>query len=175
MMEGKSPPALLVRDLMTIGVATCGPDTPVADITRLMVERGLEAVVVLDSQEGHALGVVGQDELVHAYVCPEAQSLKAEDVMTDGVAQVPADIPLQAAAQLMCDRGVRALFMMHHSGGIEYPAAVITYQHFLRHLAARTADELRDLGIQANRQSPVEAFFHRRDEARKRNQPKEQS
>lgn len=173
MMEVNLPSALLVRDLMTVGVATCGPETAVSDIARLVLERGLEALVVIDPSDGHALGTVGQDELIQAYFQPGRRDLRAEDVMTDGVAQIPADIPVSAAAQLMCDRGVRALFMMHHSGGIEYPAAIITYQHILRHLVARSAEELRDLGVQASRQTPVEAFIQRRDQARKRNQFKD--
>ena len=57
----------LVRDLMTVGVPTCPPHTPIVDLTRLMLEKNWEAVVVLDGEEGHAIGVVGQDELMKAY------------------------------------------------------------------------------------------------------------
>ena len=53
----------LVRDLMTVGVPTCPPHTPIVDLTRLMLEKNWEAVVVLDGEEGHALGVVSQDEI----------------------------------------------------------------------------------------------------------------
>jgi CBS domain-containing protein len=159
----------LVRDLMTVGVATCSPDTPVVEIARLLVEKDLEALVVLDPIEGHALGIVGQDELVQAYTRSNVQTLKAEDILHDGVPQVPADIPLVAAAQLMRDQGVRTLFLMHHSGGIEYPAALISYRHILRHLAARSPEDLRDLGMHAQRQPPLQAFLERREAARKRN------
>jgi hypothetical protein len=47
---------------------------------------------------------------------------------------------------------------------------VITYRHLLRHLAARNAEELHDLGMHAKRQSPMEAFIQRREEARRKNQ-----
>ncbi len=152
---------------MTIGVPTCFPETPIVDLARLILHKELEAVVVLD-KEGHALGVVSRDELVAAYPQGDAAGLTAEEIMRDGVPQAPPDIPLTAAAQIMQDLGVRALFLMHHSSGIEYPAAMITYQHILRHLAAENQDDLRDLGIQAERQSPLEAFVARRDAARKR-------
>jgi predicted transcriptional regulator len=158
----------LVRDLMSVGVATCSPDTLISDIARLLVEKGLEAVIVLDPVEGHALGMVGQDELVRAYAHGETQSLRAEDIMRDKVPQVPPDIPLTVAAQIMQDHGVRALFIMHHAAGIEYPAAFISYRHLMRHLAVKEGEDLRDLGIQAARQSPLEVFFQRREEARKR-------
>lgn len=163
----------LVRDLMTVGVATCPPDTPAGEVARLLIERDLEAVIVLDPEDGHALGVVGQAELLRAYprlAGPQGGALTVEQVMRDDIPQAPADIPLAAAAQIMQDRGVRVLFLMHHSGGIEYPAGVLTYRHLLRRLAARTPEELRDLGMHARRQTPVEAYLQRREEARRKNQ-----
>ena len=41
----------LVRDLMTVGVPTCPPTTPLVDLTRLMLEKNWEAVVVLDGEK----------------------------------------------------------------------------------------------------------------------------
>jgi hypothetical protein len=66
----------------------------------------------------------------------------------------------------MRDQGVRVLFLMHHAAGVVYPAAYISYRHILRHLSARTPEELRDLGLQAERKSPIEIFIERRDAAR---------
>lgn len=155
----------LVRDLMTVGVLTCAPDTPLVELARLMLDKNCEAVVVM--QDMHALGVVGEDELVSAFKQEAIGGLVAEDVLREGVPQVPPDIPLAAAAQLMRDLGVRILFVMHHSGGVEYPAAQISYRHLLRQLAAQDEAELRDLGMHAERQSPLEAFIQRRDAARR--------
>lgn len=157
----------LVRDLMTVGVPTCGLDTTIIDLVRLFLQKDLEAIVVLD-REGHALGVVSRNELVSAYTRGVDVQQTAEQVMHEGMPQVPPDIPLVAAAQIMQDLGVRVLFLTHHSAGIEYPAAMISYQHILRHLAADDHRDLRDLGIQAERISPLDAFNARRDAARKR-------
>jgi CBS domain-containing protein len=112
--------------------------------------------------------VVSRDDLVRAYATGDYESLVAEEVMQDGVSQVPPDIPLTVAAQIMQDLGVRNLFMMHHAGGIEYPAAMLSYSHFLRHLASEDGTDLNDLGIKADRESPLESFIKRRDEARSR-------
>jgi CBS domain-containing protein len=157
----------LVRDLMTVGVVTCLPDTSIVDIARIMLDADVEAVVVLE--EGNALGIIGQDELVQAFTRPDYADLTAEQILREGVPQIPADIPLSAAAQYMLDQRVRALFLMHHAGGIEYPAALISYRHLLRLMAARNPQELSDLGIQAERESPIETFLRRRDEARRMN------
>jgi CBS domain-containing protein len=160
----------LVRDLMTVGVVTCLPETSIIDIARIMLDSDVEAVVVLE--EGNALGIIGQDELVKAFTRPDYAALTAEQILREGVPQIPADIPLAAAAQFMLDQKVRALFLMHHAGGIEYPAALISYRHLLRLMAARNPQELNDLGIQAERQSPLDTFLRRRDEARRINREK---
>jgi hypothetical protein len=90
--------------------------------------------------------------------------------MQDGVPQVPPDIPLPVAAQIMQDQGVRVVYMMHHAGGIAYPAAMLSYKHLLRHLAMESQSDLNDLGIKAEREAPLETFIRRRDAARQRAQ-----
>ena len=157
----------LVRDLMTVGVPTCPPTTPLVDLVRLMLEKNWEAVVVLDGDEGHAIGVVSQDEIVKAYERADARTLTAEQIMHEGVPTIPPDVLLTVAAQMMLDQNVRAFFLMHNAGGIIYPAAYFTYRHILRHLAAQSDDDLNDMGIAAARQSPLDQFIARRDAAKK--------
>ncbi len=151
---------------MTVGVPTCAPDTLLSDLARLSLEKGFEAFVVME--DGHALGVVGEREMAAGSTSEEVDTLLAEQVMHEGVPQVPPDIPLSAAALLMGDLGVQTLFLMHHAGGIEYPAAYISYRHFVRLLAAESDDDLSDLGIYADRQPPLEEYIQRRDDARRR-------
>jgi CBS domain-containing protein len=158
---------VLVRDLMTVGVPTCKWETPIVDIARFLLEKNVEAMCVLDA-EGHGIGVVGADELVWAYAKEGYETLTAEDIMSEGVPELPADISLAVAAQMMKDRGIRVAYMLHNSAGIIYPAAYISYRHILRHMAAKDESELKDLGLAAERKSPIEQFIARRDEARKK-------
>ena len=162
-----SPSPTLVRDLMSVGVPTCALDDSVVELTRWFLEKDVEGAVVLDDN-GHGAGVVTHDELVKAYAKGGYAELTAEDVMRADVPTIPPDIPLSAAAQLMQDMGVRVVYLTHHAGGIEYPAAYITYKHLLRHLAAVDGEELKDLGIKAEREAPLDTFYRRRDEALKR-------
>lgn len=157
----------LVRDLMTVGVVTCSPQTTVPELAKLLLDHDLDEVIVLD--EGKALGVVGQDELISVMANDKAKSLSARDVLREGVPQIPPDIPLRAAAQIMRDQGERTFFLMHHAAGVEYPAAAISYKHFLRYLAADDISDLDDLGIEAGRTPPLEGFIARREAARDRN------
>jgi CBS domain-containing protein len=159
--------ALLVRDLMTVGVPTCKWDTPVKDIARFLLEHNVEAMCVLDV-EGHGIGIVGYEELINAYAKDVIEGLTAEEVMSEGVPDLQTDIPLTVAAKMMQDKCIRIAYMMHNSAGIIYPAAFISYRHILRHLAAKDDEELKDLGLAAERKSPLEQFIERRDEARRK-------
>ena len=157
----------LVRDLMTVGVPTCKTTTNIVDIARYLLEQNIEEMVVL-GDEGEGVGIVGYAELIDAYSIENSRDLMAENVMREGVPELPADIDLVLAAQMMKDRGIRVAYMTHNSSGIIYPAALISYKHIIRHLAARDESELKDLGLAAERKSPIEVFMARRDEARRK-------
>lgn len=154
---------------MSVGVPTCALDDSVLDLTRWFLEKDIEGAAVLD-ENGHGAGVVTHDELVQAYAKGDYAGLTAVDVMRPGMPTVPPDIPLTAAAQIMQDLNTRIIYITHHAGGIEYPAAYLTYKHLLRHLGAQDEAELKDLGIKAEREAPLETFIRRRDEALKRAQ-----
>lgn len=165
-MTKVSYPPQLVRDLMSVGVTTCPPDMPVQEVAHILLERGLEEAVVLE--EGHNMGVVGRYELAKAYATGNWENLTAGDVMSPGVQTILPDIPITTAVQIMLDRNVRTLYITHHAGGVEYPAAYLSFQHLLRHIAAKSQADLADLGIEARRQSPLISYLQRRDETRKR-------
>jgi len=164
MTEKKNREIKLVRDLMSVGVDTCPEETLLKQAARLMVDKHLEAIVVLNNQ-GHATGVLTQIEMADAYSLDDFQNLKVSEVMRHDVPTVPADIPISAAVQIMRDTGVRVLFLTHHAGGIEYPAASLTYGQILRHMAMDDISDLDHLGIRAKRELPMETFRKRRAEA----------
>ena len=151
---------------MTIGVPTCKNTTPIVEIARFLIDNNVEEMVVL-GDEGEGIGICGYKELVNVYDRDNARELTAEDIMSEGVPELPSDIPLRLAAQLLRDKNIRVAYMNHNSAGIIYPAASISYKHLIRHLAAKDESELKDLGINAERKSPLEQFIERRDEARR--------
>jgi len=157
---------LLVRDLMTIGVPTCKAGMAIVDIARFLIENNVEELVVLGS-EGEGIGIVGYEELVSSYHRENIRELTAEDVMREGIPELPSDLPLVLAAQMMKDKKVRVAYMNHNSAGIIYPAAAISYRHIIRHLAARDESELKDLGLAAERKSPLEVFIEKRENAKR--------
>lgn len=164
----------LVRDLMSVGVVTVPPDAKAEEVARLMLAKEIEAVIVLEPEDGHAVGAITLDEIVAAYALyvdtddglPD--DLTASRIMREDIPQIPPDIPLSTAAQMMRDQRVRVFFMMHHAGGVIYPAAYLSYKHLVRHFTSQSADDLKDLGIQASRKAPLEDFIARREAARKK-------
>ncbi len=154
-----------VRDLMHIGVSTCRANTSVAEAARTLLRENLEALIVLDGN-GHAIGVLGRREIVAAYTQTGTRShgletATAGDVMCPDIPEVPADIPAIVAAQIMLDQGVREVYLMHHAGGISWPAATLRFEDVLRYMAAESEADLASMGAGAPRRSPVETFMER--------------
>jgi CBS domain-containing protein len=98
----------LVRDLMHIGVATCRADTLLVEAVRTLLREDLESM-------------------------REVRTLAVADVMNPEIPEVPPDIPATAAVQIMLDRGIREIYLMHHGGGASWPAAVLRYEDVLRY------------------------------------------
>ena len=165
-----------VRDLMHIGVSTCRTNTSVAEAARTLLRENLEALIVLDDN-GHAVGLLGRREVVAAYAQAGTRSRSSEtatagDVMRLDIPEIPADIPAIVAAQIMLDQGVREVYLMHHAGGISWPAAMLRFEDVLRYLAAESEADLASMGAGAPRKSPVETFMERY--SRTKTQPKEE-
>jgi CBS-domain-containing membrane protein len=59
-----------VRDVMTTAVADVSPDVPVAALARVMLDRGVHRLVVLDLA-GRPVGVVSVDDLLQVLAHPE--------------------------------------------------------------------------------------------------------
>jgi CBS domain-containing protein len=133
-----------VRDLMHIGVITCREDTPLLETVRTLLREQLDSLIVLN-EHGHAVGMLARSDVVAAYGRSGASvqghaSLTAADVMRSDIPEIPPDIPATAATQMMLDQGVREAYLMHHDGGIGWPAAVFRFDDVLRYLVAESED-----------------------------------
>jgi CBS domain-containing protein len=134
--QGQAKSIKLVRDLMHIGVTTCSVDTPLPEAVRILLQEGLESLIALDGN-GHAAGLLTRLDAVAAYGQSAArmsgcETLTVADVMRPDIPEIPADIPASAAAQLMLDWNVREMYLMHHDGGISWPAARLGIEEILR-------------------------------------------
>lgn len=120
-----------VSQLMTRKIVSVAPETAVADIATLLVERRLSAVPVIDPA-GHVIGIVSEGDLMrrpeigterrrswwlHAFTAPDtlaahyikSHGLRAKDVMTHPVITIGPEASLGEAADLMERRRVKRL------------------------------------------------------------------
>ena len=96
------PSHLLVRDVMTAQVLTVSPETSLGDVARLMVERVVRAVPVVDDA-GTLLGMVTHKELLRFLIPDYLQRTKSGEFRAPTKSQVqrgstdPRQIPVREA------------------------------------------------------------------------------
>jgi acetoin utilization protein AcuB len=113
---------MLVRELMTPNPVTVHPDTPVPNALRLMRERKVRRLPVVDAH-GRLVGIVSDKDLLYASPSPATTlsmweipellgKLKVEKVMTHDVITVAEKTPLEEAARIMADKKIGGLPVM---------------------------------------------------------------
>ena len=119
-----------VRDLMHRGIISCTPDDNVGTVAKIMVDKEIHAVVVMDA-DGRAVGVVSQTDMVLARQgrTPEqARTMLAREVMTPGCATCDADMLLSDAVSLLTARRMHRLVVTEN----EQPVGVISMTDVVR-------------------------------------------
>jgi CBS-domain-containing membrane protein len=123
------------KNVMTKNVVTVNPDTPVHEIARLLLERHISAVPVVDKQH-HVIGIVSEGDLMRR---PETQTERraswwlglladadslareyvkshgrdAQSVMTRNVVTVTEDTELADIAQLLEKKRIKRVPVVH--------------------------------------------------------------
>jgi acetoin utilization protein AcuB len=113
---------MLVRELMTPNPVIVHPDTSVPEALRLMRERKVRRLPVVDAH-GRLVGIVSDKDLLWASPSPATTlavweipdllgKLKVEKVMTHDVITVSEKTPLEEAARIMADKKIGGLPVM---------------------------------------------------------------
>ena len=166
-----------VRDVMTAPAASVGPETPLKEVARLLIDPGISGVPVVDGS-GAVLGVISEGDflLKEAHGSTDHRTLwsrlrgrqeaddiavatTAGDLMTAPALTVDAGRSLHAAAALMATRDVNRLPVVDDGRlvGIVTRADVLrAYVRTDAELLAEIADALRAMGsVQASVQDGV--------------------
>ncbi len=127
----------LVRDLMHPGVMTCPPDTSLGNLARLLTEREVHSLFVVD-RKGKPIGVITDfDLLAGEWLSGDPESLRVMRGMTAGelmsapVETIDADSQATDAAHRMREEQIRRLLVMDNGR----PVGVISVSDFIRDLA----------------------------------------
>jgi len=110
---------MLVRDRMTLNPVTIAPGVSVTDALRVMSERKIRRLPVVDAQ-GAVVGIVSDRDLLLASPSPATTlaiweihellaKLTVEKIMTREVIMVQEDTPLEEAARVMADSRIGGL------------------------------------------------------------------
>ncbi len=114
---------MFVKQFMTHNPITTTPDTAVPKALRLMGEKKVRRLPVVDNH-GKLVGIVSDKDLLHASPSPATSlaiweisdlmsRIKVKDVMTPKVITVPEETPLEEAALIMADNRIGGLPIMH--------------------------------------------------------------
>jgi len=95
-----------VADVMTPGIITCAPDTPLQSVAELMATHGVHAVAVGGIAADHLIwGVVESLDLVRALNDPQGDGV-ATAISREPAHAVEPEAQLSEAARLMDEHGV---------------------------------------------------------------------
>ena len=110
---------MLVREKMTTPVITLPADAPFQDAFKLMRDRKIRRIPVVDRHQ-RLVGIVSERDMLHAAPSPATSlsiwemnyllwKLNIGDIMTKKVVTVYPDTPLQDAAQLLIEHRIGGL------------------------------------------------------------------
>jgi CBS domain-containing protein len=110
-----------VRDIMTANPECCNPDTPLADIARLMVECDCGEIPVVENRESmKPIGVVTDRDITIRAVAEGRNPLvlRARVVMSSPVVTVKPDSDVDECRELMEKHQVRRIPVADDQGNI---------------------------------------------------------
>jgi len=110
---------MLVRERMSSNPVTVTADVPITEALRLMRDRQVRRLPVLDEQ-GNLIGIVSEKDLLYASPSPATSlsiyemhyllsRLRVQELMTTEVITVTADTLLEEAARIMVDHKIGGL------------------------------------------------------------------
>lgn len=129
---------MLARDVMTGAAVTIAPDATVADAARMMVEKGVSGLPVVDLS-GQLVGIVFRDDKSLAGEFAKAHGRFVREVMTRNVVCVRYDTPLGRVAKLLWTLDVKRLPVLKNGALV----GVISRRDVMRSLAKPAAIEAR--------------------------------
>ena len=105
-------------------------DTSVSDILRLMREKRLSSLIVLDASE-KLVGIITERDIIHTASATDISQLLAADIMTSLVISAPSDMQYHEAYNLLTKHNIRHLVVVDDKGK---PIGVATPTDFIHHL-----------------------------------------
>ena len=127
----------LVRNLMHPGLLTCRPDAKLGEVSVLLTQHHVHAILVADRQ-GRPLGILTDyDLLAGEWLSEDPQSMKtmsgitAADLMSHPIDSVEASMPLNEAAHVLNEKQISRLLVTENGKAV----GVISISDFVASIA----------------------------------------
>ena len=137
--------SLLVAEIMTRNVITAAPDTSIADVAKLMRDKNIGSVVVLEN--GRIAGIVTERDIVTRYVANpmgrRPEEVITGDIMTRNPITIRDNVDVMEAAKIMAERNIRRLIVVNSKGEI---VGIVSSRDIMRiapHIVFITSEKLR--------------------------------
>jgi CBS domain-containing protein len=139
------------KDVMTSPVVTVSPDTPLKDVARILVERGINAVPVVDAAD-RLCGIVSEADLLTLETADSRGSRPhtASEVMSQSVYTLAQDTDATVAARMMLRHRLKSVPVVAGDRVV----GIVARRDLLR-LVARGDDDIR-ADLQARLASELE-------------------
>ncbi len=135
-----------VKEAMSANVRTCGPETPLSEVARIMYEGDCGALPVVDAaNDSRVIGMITDRDITIRLVARGLNplDLQASSCMSTPVASIGPEDSLTNACRIMESRKVRRLPVVDESGRC---VGIISQADIARHAPeARTGDLLQEI------------------------------
>ena len=134
----------LVRDWMHRDVITCHPETPIMEVARIMDDRDISALVVVNDS-GDAVGVISRTDLVNArFIQPYLKhwvGMSAEHLMTKSVIGISPEATIDEAAKKIRENKIHRLIVTEESSGRVRPIGILSVTDLAKHVSELQTSE----------------------------------
>jgi CBS domain-containing protein len=105
-----------VSDVMTFGVASVSPQTPVADAAQTLLDHRISGLPVVDAQR-RLVGIITEGDIVRSIrdrgnaedLASVLSSMRVDQAMTEAVRAIDGDAPVEEAIEMIRQSGLRAV------------------------------------------------------------------
>lgn len=126
----------VVADIMHKGVISCPLDTPIPEVARIITQKDISAIVVVDN-ESHLAGLISRTDLAVLYGYDEMwPHLRAGDVMTRNVLTIQAtDRAVEAAQKIHQNKISRLIVTEPAPNDKEKPIGILSITDIVRDMS----------------------------------------
>lgn len=137
-----------VAELMHTPAVSCQTSATIAEAARLMEDRNIGSLLVVD-RGGYVAGIVTDRDLaVRGYAHGHSAEAEVTELMTRDLASIVPYATVEHAAELMMGRGVRRLPVVDDDGRLH---GVVALDDLVRELTRQADTLVSTMGIQARR------------------------